>query len=307
MDSSTLTALGLLAFTAALVLRIASTRKLRSLALQGRRSIAPTKEQSLLLLIWERNADKIQSGSFKDDLLAYSQRMLSDTSFGIKKCEAYADEPSNNAVHSALNVFPICEPIKGQVTFAFHDEGDLDRFAMRILELFDVGSNTRKMAAYVVSTSVYTEYGEYDGLATKGWHAKRANDWMDGIKSPFLIAHTAFPKPARYAGISNEEWAEKYWFAKQSPMSEMMQPRARYVRNVVIRTLTANAPAFAGIVIEAWPSKKHMDNPFLFFNARDPFTLIVNLTVMVRSVMNFCDLTVLQGSTMSEYLFHGES
>lgn len=157
-------------------------------------------------------------------------------------------------------------------------------------------------ATYVVLRSVYTEYGEYDGFATSGWDFKQKRTWTKGERSPFIGAHSLFPKPEAYRNISNEEWAKTIWWKQQSPMSEMIQPRARYVRNVVLRA-GDNAPEFDGIVIEMWPSKKHMDDPFLFFAASDWKELILNIAVMVRCVMRFTDVTVLQGTILSEYIF----
>ena len=83
----------------------------------------------------------------------------------------------------------------------------------------------------------------------------------------------------------------------------MIQPRARYVRSLVKRK-SPGAPDYAGIVIESWPSKKHMDNPFYFFNASHPLQLIENIIVLLWSVTSFTSLFTFQGSSLSEYLFH---
>ena len=51
-------------------------------------------------------------------------------------------------------------------------------------------------------------------------------------------------------GTTYEEWMT-FWHTRQSPMSEEIQPRARYVRNSVARAITPDAPPYLGIVEEA--------------------------------------------------------
>jgi len=81
-----------------------------------------------------------------------------------------------------------------------------------------------------------------------------------------------------------------------------MQPRARYVRNAVVRALTQGAPTYFGIVEEAWPSAEHMTNPFLFYGAHTRDALAQNLGAMLRSVTGFLSLPRIQNVTLSEYV-----
>jgi hypothetical protein len=81
-----------------------------------------------------------------------------------------------------------------------------------------------------------------------------------------------------------------------------MQPRARYIRNVVVRAVTPDAPPFEGIVEEAWPSAKHITNPFLFYGASNILQLAGNMYRMFRSVSAFLNFTKIRTSTMSEYI-----
>jgi len=67
--------------------------------------------------------------------------------------------------------------------------------------------------------------------------------------------------------MTTPEWAERQWFAMQSPMSEMMQPRARYVRNVVTETVAGHAPQYAGIVIESWYARAPHASVLMMTNA----------------------------------------
>src|SRR5262245_5178847 len=99
-----------------------------------------------------------------------------------------------------------------------------------------------RRAGYLVTESLYRDYGDNE-------HAVR-RDWPDGQRSPGLITLTVFDKPA---GMSDETFYG-HWYGHQSPMSEWMQPRTRYVRNAVVRGITPGAPTYRAIVAEAWAS-----------------------------------------------------
>ena len=148
-----------------------------------------------------------------------------------------------------------------------------------------------RFAGYLVDETVYTEYGgnRYSG----------PRNWPDGQRSPGIVAVTLMERPKR---LSHEEWIKR-WHGRQSPVSEAMQPRSRYIRNVVVRALTPDAPPYEGIVEEAWPSIKHITNPFIFYGAgKNPFKLVWNMVVMLRSVTSFLDLTRIRTTNTSEYI-----
>ena len=148
-----------------------------------------------------------------------------------------------------------------------------------------------RFAGYLVDETVYTEYG--------GNRHSGPRNWPDGTRSPGIIAITLMERPKR---LSREEWIRR-WHGRQSPVSEAMQPRARYIRNVVTSAVTPDAPPYEGIVEEAWPSARHITNPFLFYGAgKNPFRLVWNMIVMLRSVTNFLDLTRVRTTMTSEYI-----
>jgi hypothetical protein len=146
-----------------------------------------------------------------------------------------------------------------------------------------------QIAGYLVEEQLYTDYG--------GNRHAGPRDWPDGERSPGVLAVTCMERPRR---LDRETWMRR-WHGRQSPMSEAMQPRCRYVRNVVLRSLTAGAPPFEGIVEEAWPSFRHVTNPFLFYGARNPFELVKHMAIMLYSVASFLDLWRIRTVTMSEY------
>jgi len=146
-----------------------------------------------------------------------------------------------------------------------------------------------KIAGYRVREHLYTDYGGNEHGASR--------DWPDGERSPYVISVTPLERPKR---ITKDRWM-RHWFNRQGPMSEKMQPRARYVRNVVDEVLTEGAVPYEGIVEESWPSAAHMTNPYVFYGARNRFELIKNMAIMGQSVAAFLPIWKIVSVTMSEY------
>lgn len=147
---------------------------------------------------------------------------------------------------------------------------------------------------YLVEESPYVEYGENAHAGPR--------DWPDGERSPGIVAITCLPLPPRMA---HEEWMRR-WHGRMSPVSEAIQPRTRYMRNVVLRTLTEGAPELGGIVEEAYPSKEHVENLYLFFGANGRLELARNMFAIFRAVTSFVNLTKLRTTMMSEYFIRSE-
>jgi hypothetical protein len=145
-------------------------------------------------------------------------------------------------------------------------------------------------ASYLVVESLYEDYGTTP-------HAE-PRDWPDGERSPGVLTVALIHRPE---GLDYREWITR-WHGTQSPVSGELQPRTRYVRNEVVRSLTDGAPEIDGIVEEGWPSVDHVADPKLFFNATTDEELGANVSRMLDSVSACLDLTRLRSSTMSEYL-----
>lgn len=145
------------------------------------------------------------------------------------------------------------------------------------------------VAGYRVREHIYTDYGGNP-------HGGR-RDWPDGERSPYVISVTPLERPKR---IPKDKWM-KHWFHRQGPMSEKMQPRARYVRNVVDEVLTEGAVPYEGIVEESWPSAAHMTNPYVFYGASNRLELIKNMAIMAQSVAAFLPIWKIVSVTTSEY------
>ena len=96
----------------------------------------------------------------------------------------------------------------------------------------------------------------------------------------------------------DERTFREFWYDHQSPMSEELQPRLRYVRNTVFHPVTRGAPPVDGIVVESWPSEAVVSDIEAFHNGD-----LANLTVMMDSVGTVFDMSRLRSIAMSEYLF----
>jgi hypothetical protein len=145
-------------------------------------------------------------------------------------------------------------------------------------------------AGYLVTESMFREYGGNE-------HAP-PRDWPDGTRSPGIITLTIFDKPA---GVDDETFYG-HWYGHQSPMSEQMQPRARYVRNAVVRALTPGAPRYRAIVEESWPSVEHVTNLHTFFGAASNEALGENIRVMLDSTKLLYDPATMRNYPLSEYI-----
>jgi hypothetical protein len=147
-----------------------------------------------------------------------------------------------------------------------------------------------RRAGYLVTESLYREYG---GNAHGG-----PRDWPDGQRSPGIVAVSVFDKRADMS----DDTFYGHWYGHQSPMSEWMQPRTRYVRNAVVRALTPGAPRYRAIVEESWPSSETLTDLYQFFGAADPADLSERIRIMLDSTKLLFDPATMRNFTFSEYI-----
>ncbi|MGP0031779.1 MAG: hypothetical protein ACLPVF_14880 [Acidimicrobiales bacterium] len=147
------------------------------------------------------------------------------------------------------------------------------------------------LAGYQVVESLYCDYGGNE------WSAPR--DWADGRRSPGVLTVALLEQ---HPDLTAEEWVHR-WHTRISPVTEAIQPRARYVRNAVYRGITEGAPPYRGIVEEAWPSLEHVTDPMLFYRADgDPEVMNAHVTQMIEEITAFIDLSTMRSATMSEWI-----
>jgi hypothetical protein len=152
-------------------------------------------------------------------------------------------------------------------------------------------AHSSQLAGYLVTESMYTDYGG------NRWSAPR--DWPDGQRSPGVLTVTLLQQKR---GTSYEEWMS-FWHTRQSPMSEAIQPRARYVRNSIARAITPDAPPYLGIVEEAWPSVEDLLDPMRFYCGEgDPEQMQANIQTMLTHIATLLDFDTTRVHTMSEWI-----
>ena len=150
---------------------------------------------------------------------------------------------------------------------------------------------TERLAGYSVVESLYRDYGGNQ------WSGPRS--WPDGARSPGVLTVALLQQ---HPDQSFEEWMTR-WHTRISPITEAIQPRARYVRNAVFRPLTDGAPPLRGIVEEAWPSLEHVTDPMLFYcGDGDPERMDAHIGRMIEEINAFVDLSTLRSVTMGEWI-----
>ncbi len=154
-----------------------------------------------------------------------------------------------------------------------------------------LGEVATRICGYSVVESLYRDYGDSQ------WASPR--DWADGERSPGVLTVALLQQhPAQ----TLEEWMTR-WHTRISPITEAIQPRCRYVRNAVFRSLSDGAPPVRGIVEEAWPSLEHVTDPMLFFCADgDPEKMNANITQMIEEISAFVEMETFRSYTMSEWI-----
>jgi len=147
----------------------------------------------------------------------------------------------------------------------------------------DLARRTARLAGYLVVESV---------PLVNTTHIAAAGERTPGINMIALIE-----RPER---ISYDRWIE-HWHGHHKRVALETQCTYAYVRNVVVRPLTADAPPWAGIVEEGFPAEA-VTNPMLWYRAEgSPETLEKNLGRMIESVQAFLDIDKVESHPMSEY------
>ena len=148
-----------------------------------------------------------------------------------------------------------------------------------------------RIAGYQAVESLYRDYGGNE------WSEPRA--WPDGDRSPGVLTVSLIEQKR---GMDFEDWI-RFWHDKQSPMSERIQPRCRYVRNAIFRSITPDAPPYRAIVEEGWPTTDHVTDPMKFYNANgSAATMNANVTTMMEHVGTFIDFDTFRNLTLSEWI-----
>lgn len=239
--------------------------------------------EKLIYLVW--NASGRADASLRADVLERIAPALLD--WGVVELTVNLADGVDDAGRTRLPLPPPDDDPAPAVEVALWLDNLDDREPVEAL-LVPLGD---RLAGYLVTESVPTDYGDNE------WAAPR--DWPDGERSPGVLQLTLMEKPDR---LSYDDWLVQ-WHGTQTPMSTRIQPRIRYVRNAVVRALTPGAPPYLGIVEEVWPSAEHVNDPHLYYlSGGDDEVLAAHLAEMMDSVTAMLDLDRLRLAAMSEYL-----
>jgi hypothetical protein len=105
---------------------------------------------------------------------------------------------------------------------------------------------------------------------------------------------------AKKPGISDDEFFER-WNVEHRKVALETQSTFAYVRNAVVRRLTADGSDWDGIVEESFPIEALTD-PHVWYDCSSEDEYKARLARMIESVTAFLDLSVLESTPMSEYL-----
>lgn len=143
--------------------------------------------------------------------------------------------------------------------------------------------------AYRAASSTYTAFG--------GNPHGRARDWPDGVVSPGVVPVSFLRRPP---SMTVDAWIDA-WHGRMSPVSERIQPRARYVRHRVVGRPEGlpRVRAFDAIVEEAFPSAEHVRDPFRFYGADGPVALVRNMGAILVAVAGIARIWEIQTVVMS--------
>lgn len=118
-----------------------------------------------------------------------------------------------------------------------------------------------------------------------------------GERIPGLYTVAFLEKPDR---LDHATWLAR-WQGDHTAVAIETQRTFRYVQNVLVRPLTADAPPWTAIVEEAFPAAAGVD-PFQFYVAETPEQLAAQQQRMVASCQRFIDFSRFETLPMSAYV-----
>jgi len=101
--------------------------------------------------------------------------------------------------------------------------------------------------------------------------------------------------------LEREEWV-RIWHHDHRIVARETQCTYEYLRHLVVRPLSPDAPPWAGIVFEGFPSDAVTDPMKWYLGDGDPKKRDANLARMIASCQRFLDLDRVESHPMSQYL-----
>ena len=118
-----------------------------------------------------------------------------------------------------------------------------------------------------------------------------------GGRSPGMNQVTCI---AKKPGLSDDEFFQ-IWHVDHKQVAIETQSTTGYVRNVIVRRLTPDAPNWTAIVEETFPIEALTD-PKVFYPSKDDAELEAKLDRMMESCRRFLDFEPMECTHMSEYV-----
>jgi hypothetical protein len=155
----------------------------------------------------------------------------------------------------------------------------------------------RRHAAERVFGSAVSRYAGYSVLESVAI-ANPAHAAPVGARTPGINVVACIERPEH---MTPEAWLE-HWLEHHKKVAIETQSTFAYVRNIVVRRFGADAPPWAGIVEEHFPTEA-VTNPMLWYRAGDDEeTFKRNVNRMMESVQAFLDVSRVESNPMSQYV-----
>jgi len=232
--------------------------------------------EKICYVIWKpANRDDV---GFRDDLVGETSRRILATP-GVRGLSVLCPDETTDALGPA-RITQLEEPPCGMISVWVDLADALDRAPIEA----EIARATARHAGYLVVESV--------PLLNTTHTAK------PGERTPGTTLMTCLiPR----AGMAYDDFLE-HWQVVQRQVAMETQCTYRYVRNVVVRALTPEAPPWVGIVEEGFPTEAVTD-PMLWYDAHgSQEKLEQNRGRMIESVSAFLDLTRIESHPTSEYV-----
>jgi len=230
--------------------------------------------EKLCYVLWKRNA--VTGTAFRDALLGPVATALRD--LGAERITVLAADEHAESLAKA-RITHLREPIAGMLSCwlpCVDAHAEIDQL---------LRDETSRLAGYLVTES--------EVLRNTTHRAARLGERTPGTTLLGLIE-----KPDR---LAFEEWIA-IWHGRHSPLALEIQCTYLYVRNVVARALTPDAPPWRGLVEEGFPTEAVTD-PMLWYKAGgDRQKMRENLGRMIASVKEFLDIETVESHPLSEYV-----
>ena len=227
--------------------------------------------EKICYLVWK--PEGVDDPDFRDQLTGETAKQI--LAAGAHKLSVICQDETTEALAKASITQedrPYCGMVSAWVDLA-DDRAPIEAAIDRV---------TEKMAGYLVVESVPTPNTTFTAPV--------------GERTPGTTLLTCITPRS---GMSYDDFLD-HWFVVQRRVATETQCTYLYIRNVIVRALTPNAPAYAGIVEEGFPTEAVTD-PMLWYKAEgSKEKLDENFGKMMESVQAFLELSKMESRPTSE-------